>query len=177
MNNRVEIFSDKFKSIKLSFMGVFMTILSLLILLFGFSTDNILYTVFISIIALIGIIFFGLTTFFYIKNIFINEPILILENDGFYDNSSISSLKNSLINWNSVDRIEYMPLMNQGMVSIFLKDEKMYLDRLSLLKKSLTKINIAMGYGEITINMNQIQNIDGIKLAEIMNEYLNIHHN
>ncbi|WP_394020348.1 STM3941 family protein [Anaerococcus cruorum] len=86
-------------------------------------------------------------------------------------------MKNSLINWNSVDRIEYMPLMNQGMISIFLKDEKMYLDKLSLLKKSLTKINIAMGYGEITINMNQIQNMNGIKLAETMNEYLNIHHN
>lgn len=70
-----------------------------------------------------------------------------------------------------------MPLMNQGMISIFLKDEKMYLDKLSLLKKSLTKINIAMGYGEITINMNQIQNTNGIKLAETMNEYLNIHHN
>lgn len=86
-------------------------------------------------------------------------------------------MKNSLINWNSVDRIEYMPLMNQGMISIFLKDEKMYLDKLSLLKKSLTKINIAMGYGELTINMNQIQNMNGIKLAETMNEYLNIHHN
>lgn len=70
-----------------------------------------------------------------------------------------------------------MPLMNQGMISIFLKDEKMYLDKLSLLKKSLTKINLAMGYGEITINMNQIQNMNGIKLAETMNEYLNIHHN
>lgn len=70
-----------------------------------------------------------------------------------------------------------MPLMNQGMISIFLKDEKMYLDKLSLLKKSLTKINLAMGYGEITINMNQIQNMNGIKLAETMIEYLNIHHN
>ncbi|WP_394011766.1 STM3941 family protein [Anaerococcus cruorum] len=76
-------------------------------------------------------------------------------------------MKNSLINWNSVDRIEYMPLMNQGMISIFLKDEKMYLDKLSLLKKSLTKINLAMGYGEITINMNQIQNMNGLNWLKL----------
>lgn len=41
MNNRVEIFSDKFKSIKLSLMGIFMTVLSMFILLFGFSIGNI----------------------------------------------------------------------------------------------------------------------------------------
>lgn len=41
MNNREEIFSDKFKSIKLSLMGIFMTVLSMFILLFGFSIGNI----------------------------------------------------------------------------------------------------------------------------------------
>lgn len=86
MNNRVEIFSDKFKSIKLSLMGIFMTVLSMFILLFGFSIGNILFTMLTTIIALFGIIFFCVTTFFYIKNILINKPILILENDGFYDN-------------------------------------------------------------------------------------------
>ncbi|WP_394011767.1 hypothetical protein [Anaerococcus cruorum] len=86
MNNRVEIFSDKFKSIKLSLMGIFMTVLSMFILLFGFSIGNILFTMLITNIALFGIIFFCVTTFFYIKNILINKPILILENDGFYDN-------------------------------------------------------------------------------------------
>lgn len=86
MNNRVEIFSDKFKSIKLSLMGIFMTVLSMFILLFGFSIGNILFTMLITIISLFGIIFFCATTFFYIKNILINKPILILENDGFYDN-------------------------------------------------------------------------------------------
>lgn len=86
MNNRVEIFSDKFKSIKLSLMGIFITVLSMFILLFGFSIGNILFTMLITIISLFGIIFFCVTTFFYIKNILINKPILILENDGFYDN-------------------------------------------------------------------------------------------
>lgn len=61
--------------------------------------------------------------------------------------------------------------MNQGMVSIFLKDQKEYLDKLSLFKRLLIKMNINMGYGEITINMNQIQNMDGAELAQIMNEY------
>ena len=96
---------------------------------------------------------------------------MILENDGFYENSSILSMKNSLISWDSVRKIKNMPMMGQGMVSIFMKDQDAYLNELPLFKRLITKMNIALGYGEITINMNQIKNLDGEELAKTMNEY------
>ena len=64
-----------------------------------------------------------------------------------------------------------MPMMGQGMVSIFMKDQDAYLNELPLFKRLITKMNIALGYGEITINMNQIKNLDGEELAKTMNEY------
>ena len=76
---------------------------------------------------------------FYIKNIFIIKPNLILENDGFYENSSILSMKNSLISWDTVKNIKNMPMMGQGMASIFLKNQDAYLDKLPLFKRLITK--------------------------------------
>ena len=80
-------------------------------------------------------------------------------------------MKNSLISWDTVNKIKNMPMMGQGMVSIFMKDQDAYLDKLPLFKRLITKMNIALGYGEITINMNQIKDMDGEELTEIMIEY------
>ena len=182
MDNRLEIRSSRLKNIILSLLGILMTSMSAFMLLSGLYGSSlhigsrlyevsILYSIFIILIGLLGTLFFGATTLFYIKNIFIIKPNLILENDGFYENSSILSMKNSLISWDSVRKIKNMPMMGQGMVSIFMKDQDAYLNELPLFKRLITKMNIALGYGEITINMNQIKNLDGEELAKTMNEY------
>ena len=182
MDNRLEIRSSRLKNIILSLLGILMTSMSAFMLLSGLYGSSlhigsrlyevsILYSIFIILIGLFGTLFFGATTLFYIKNIFIIKPNLILENDGFYENSSILSMKNSLISWDSVRKIKNMPMMGQGMVSIFMKDQDAYLNELPLFKRLITKMNIALGYGEITINMNQIKNLDGEELAKTMNEY------
>lgn len=175
MDNRLEIRSSRLKNIILSLLGILMTIMSAIILLAGLYGGNILYNIFIIFIGLFGTLFFGAATLFYIKNIFIIKPSLILENDGFYENSSILSMKNSLIRWDTVKKIKNMSLMGQGMISIFMKDHEAYLEKLPLFKRWLTKMNIALGYGEITINMNQIKNMDGEDLTETMNEYRKNH--
>ena len=100
-----------------------------------------------------------------------SKPVLIINKDGFYENTSMLSMKNSLVNWGSVRKIKNMPMMGQGMVSIFMKDQDAYLAKLTLFKRLVTKMNIRLGYGEITINMNQIKDMDGEELTEIMNEY------
>lgn len=171
MDNRIEIFSGKFNNIKISLMGIFMTIMSAVIILIGFCSGSILYKIFTLIFGAFGVLFFGAATLLCIKNIFVRKPILIIDNEGFYDNSSIASLKNSLISWNSVSKKKNMPMMGQGMVSIFMKDQEAYLDKLPIFKRLITKMNLALGYGEITINMNQIQNMNGEELTQTMNEY------
>lgn len=97
-------------------------------LLDGLCGDSILYDIFTIFIGLFGTLFFGAATLFYIRNIFIIKPVLILENDEFYENSSILYMKNSLISWDTVKKIKNMPMMGQGMVSIFMKDQDAYLD-------------------------------------------------
>ena len=171
MDNRIEIFSGKFNNIKISLMGIFTTIMSAVIILIGFCSGSILYKIFTFIFGAFGVLFFGAGTLFCIKNIFIIKSTLILDNDGFYENSSIVSMKNTLISWDSVSKIKNMPMMGQGMVSVFMKDQEAYLEKLPIFKRLITKMNLALGYGEITINMNQIQNMDGEELTEIMNEY------
>ena len=130
MDNRLEIRSSRLKNIIFSLLSALMTSMALLMLLAGlfggrrFYGDRILYNIYIFLdsifrilIGLFGTLFFGAATLFYIKNIFVNKPTLIINNDGFYENTSIS------------------------------------------------------GYGEITINMNQIKDMDGEELTEIMEEY------
>ncbi len=171
MDNRLEIPSSRLKNIILSLSGTLMTLMSGFMLLAGLYSGSYLYNLFTIIIGLFGTLFFGSATLFYFKNIFVSKPILIINNDGFYDNSSILSMKNSLISWDSVRKIKNMPIMGQGMVSIFMKDQDAYLAKLPLFKRLITKMNIALGYGEITINMNQIKDMDGEELTEIMIEY------
>ena len=184
MDNRLEMRSSRLKNIIFSLLGILMTIMSAFLLLaglFGGSSlygDRILYniytflcSIFRFLIGLFGTLFFGAGTLFCIINIFVNKPTLILENDGFYENSSMLSMKNTLISWDSVSKIKNMPMMGQGLVTIFLKDKNEYLDKLSLFKRLLTMMNIGMGYGEITISMIQIENMDGEELTEIMEEY------
>lgn len=184
MDNRLEIRSSRLKNIIFSLLSALMTSMAVFLLLAGlfggrrFYGDRILYNIYIFLysifrilIGLFGTLFFGAGTLFCIKNIFKSKPTLILENDGFYENSSMLSMKNTLISWDSVRKIKNMPMMGQGLVTIFLKDQDAYLDKLSLFKRLLTKMNIGMGYEEITISMNQIENMDGEELTEIMNEY------
>lgn len=168
----MEIYSSKLKAIKLSLMSIFMVACSLFSIILGLDKKNIFLMPLLIFTGIIGTLFFGMTTLFYLKNIFFRTPILTLTQDGFYDSSSVLSMKNRLISWDIVYRIEYRSLMNQGMVAIFLKDKDFYLEGVSSLKRRLTKININMGYGEITINMSQIKDISGPELATIMNEYL-----
>ena len=171
MDNRLEIRSSRLKNLIFSLLSIFMTSLAVFMLLSGLYEGNILYAIDLIFIGLIGTLFFGAATLFYFKNIFVSKPILIINNDGFYDNSSILSMKNSLISWDSVRKIKNMPIMGQGMVSIFMKDQDAYLYKLPLFKRLITKMNIRLGYGEITINMNQIKDMDGEELTEIMIEY------
>ena len=184
MDNRLEIRSSRLKNIIFSLLSALMTSMALLMLLAGLYGGSRLYggrilysiliildSIFFISIGLFGTLFFGAATLLYIKNIFVNKPTLIINNDGFYENTSISSMKNSLISWDKVKKIRNMPMMGQGMVSIFMKDQDAYLDKLPVFKRLITKMNIKLGYGEITINMNQIKNMDGEELTEIMNEY------
>ena len=48
-------------------------------------------------------------------------------------------MKNSLISWDTVKKIKNMPMMGQGMESIFLKNQDAYLDKLPLFKRLITK--------------------------------------
>ena len=184
MDNRLEMRSSRLKNIIFSLLSTLMTSMAVLMLLSGlyeasrlyggrilYSIFIILDSIFLILIGLFGTLFFGAATLFYIKNIFVNKPTLIINNDGFYENTSISSMKNSLISWDKVKKMKNMPMMGQGMVSIFMKDQDAYLDKLPVFKRLITKMNIKLGYGEITINMNQIKDMDGEELTEIMEEY------
>ena len=109
MDNRLEIRSSRLKNLIFSLLSIFMTSLAVFMLLSGLYEDNILYAIDLIFIGLIGTLFFGAAILIYIRNIFIIRPVLILENDGFYENTTILSMKNSLISWDEVKKIKNMP--------------------------------------------------------------------
>ena len=89
MDNRLIIPSSRFKNIILSLAGILMTLMSGFLLLIVYYSGSILYNIFTLIFGVFGVLFFGPATLFSIKNIFVSKPVLIINKDGFYENSSI----------------------------------------------------------------------------------------
>lgn len=79
MDNRLEIRSSRLKNLILSLLGILMTMMSGFMLLAGLFGGSILYGILIIFIGLFGTLFFGAATLFYIKNIFVSKPVLIIE--------------------------------------------------------------------------------------------------
>ena len=111
--------------------------------------------VFIDVLALTVIVFFGAVGMFSIKKIFDYKPGLTVNRKGLVDNSSGLSL--GTIYWSEVDRIEQIRFGKQKFVSIYLKDPENFLDNKKILKKILYRINMKMCGTPATISANNLK--------------------
>ncbi|MFC0515196.1 STM3941 family protein [Mucilaginibacter angelicae] len=83
------------------------------------------------------IIFFGFTTFFFLKKMSDKKPGLIINNEGIYDNSSVG-----LIPWSDITRFSISSVMNQQFLVIGLKDPEQYITaQTNLFKKKSFDFN------------------------------------
>lgn len=125
-------------------------------------------------IALIGVIFFGTCTIFAFLKLFDIKPALILDQNGFIDNSSMTTLGQKIL-WKDVKSIESYSLHNQNIIKVLLKDPVKYIENTKWFHKRLIlKLNLSLSGTPVNISANSLQ-ITFKELQKLLNEQKNKH--
>jgi hypothetical protein len=94
------------------------------------------------IIAFLAIGFFGLCFLYALYRITVRRPALSLEREGILDNASAVSA--GLVRWEEIERIYTSSLQGQQFVSISVKDQERFLQRMHGFKAKLMQLNIGL---------------------------------
>ncbi|MGG5330906.1 STM3941 family protein [Enterococcus sp. AZ163] len=168
MKEEYIVYQSKIKQIGLSFLGLLMVTVCLFVLLAG-----VVETQYLMIgIGLIGGLFFGACEIFILKQVFVGKKLVVLTSEGFYDYSSALATKDRLIPWSGIEKIENKSMAGQTFVSAYLKEPDPILSQLSTFQKKAISANVAMGFGEINVNLQSAKNCTNDDLLSRMNRYL-----
>lgn len=105
------------------------------------------------IAAYVGVPFFGLCFAYLVYRLISPKPSLIVDERGIYDNAS--ALGAGWIRWEEIEEMYAFEYRGQTMLGIIPKDEEEILGRLSLLKRSVMRINTALPGVECPVNIPQ----------------------
>ena len=99
-------------------------------------------------------VFFLITassTVYFIKQLFVKEPLIEICDDYLFDNSSAISL--GKINWDDIERA----YIKGGFLNIKLKNPGVYFHDKNWIQMLLIKANIKLGYGDVCISTQRFQ--------------------
>lgn len=85
------------------------------------------------------------------KQIFSKEPLIVICDEYFYDNSSAISL--GKIPWSEMERV----YIRGGFLNIKLKNPKPYLEKKNWLQMLMIKGNYKLGYGDVCISTERFK--------------------
>lgn len=120
----------------------------------------------IKIAALVGVIFFGYCTLFYIKRNQENTNLVVVDKNGITDNSTVMSV--GFIPWEDIESIYINSMLNNKFILVKVKDEGKYINKMSLWKQKLMLANKKMGYEIIAITLNST----GVQPEKFLQEIL-----
>ncbi len=154
---------DKNQVIKLSLVGLGFLLIGMICLINGNG-----FFMFIGLVITLAAFYFVFAT---IRNATFDVEVLTLTNMGFDDNSSEMSV--GFIPWEAVEDISAIKIggrFTKPIISVKIASE--YLDALDITTKKLSKVNNAMGFGEVNISL-QLLKESHIEVLETMVNYLN----
>ena len=122
----------------------------------------------IKIIGYISIAFFGFCAVYLGMKIFDKKPGLIIDAEGFTDNSSGASAGKVL--WKDVKEISVQEVMNQKFIMLKMKNPELYLQReKNPIKKRMMELNYKLYQTPVNITANGLK-IGFESLYELINE-------
>ena len=124
------------------------------------------------IVGIAGILFFGGIGLILIKKILEKEPGLVLNKDGFIDNSS--ALSAGFVPWSNVKMLGLLSFSGQQFIAIKLHDARDFLERGNAIQKMLKRKNLKMTEADILISAN-ILPINAEDLLKQFEEYLQVY--
>ena len=93
----------------------------------------------------------ALCTLYFIRQLFVKEPLIEICDDYLFDNSSAVSL--GKINWDDIERA----YIKGGFLNIKLKNPGVYFHDKNWIQMLLIKANLKLGYGDVCISAQTLQ--------------------
>lgn len=115
------------------------------------------------VVGLLCTVFFGLCVAVFIFQLFDAKPRIIIDDAGILDRT----LGVGLIPWTEITNTYLGSISGNDFICLELKDEALWVNKLSAIKRGLTKGNKALGYGSLNINLSGVK-ADAQVILEIM---------
>ncbi len=123
---------------------------------------------FILAVSIICIVFFGLCAGVGFKKLFDKTPGLILNHEGFIDNSS--GIAAGRILWSEVTGIGQYQVQRTKFVAVYLRNPEIYVNRGNALKRMINRANLKLSGTPINISSNSLK-IGFNELLELFEKY------
>ena len=152
------------KQLGLTFLGVLMVATSAAILF---------HPIFLyKLVGIIGVAFFGCCLVFIVYRLIHPKPLLIINEHGFCDHSSLSST--GFFSWDCVENISLSVYWSQTFVSVAIKQEAELSHFPQKYQNVLLKANKSLGFPAVNITLNAAKEKPA-DVLEIMARYFHAH--
>ncbi|WP_078119463.1 STM3941 family protein [Thiosocius teredinicola] len=124
---------------------------------------------FVQIVAVIGVLFFGLCTAYGLRKMFDTTPGMVIDDKGIVDNSS--GVSAGFIPWSDVIGFKVTTMHNQRFLSIEVQNPEKYIEQASGLKRRVVAMNAKFFGGPIHISSNTLK----IRFDDLVERVLEAH--
>jgi|SRR5690625_434302 len=124
------------------------------------------------VVGVVDVAFFGLCLIYYIKEIKENKPVLVISNEGIMDRSSYIGA--GLVRWEDIADIDFVHFSGQTFLGIFTHDPELIINRTSSVKRMLNKLNKGLVEAQVNIPVKNL-NCPAEELIEQINNFWKKH--
>lgn len=160
------------KQLMLLLLAIIMVTLSVAI--FFLNDETSIKRIVMMAIGVIGTLFFSLCLLFILKRFLHPKDILVINEKGFEDNSSLFSV--GFVSWDMVKRVYISNVMSQSFISVEVNNLEKLFENLPKSKIKAIKLNQSLGYPPISITLNSTkENMMEVleKMRGFQEEFLN----
>ncbi|KPE51059.1 STM3941 family protein [Chryseobacterium indologenes] len=155
--NKIEIKGSKAKLVIMFIGALIFVIVGVFLIINPETFFSVIFKniIFIRVIGIVSIIFFGLCFIFLLRMLLMKENNLILDKNGITDNSSYSSV--GMIDWKDITSIKSIDVMSTKFLIINLKDPNKYLISQNSIKRKLLERTFKTYGTPIAISSNALK--------------------
>lgn len=106
-------------------------------------------TLWLGVVGVVTIIFFGLCMIYYVKEVINRKPVLTVSGEGIIDRSSFIGA--GLIKWEEIADIDFINFGGQVFLGIYTHDSKLIINRTTGIKSMLNNVNKGLVDAQVNI--------------------------
>lgn len=135
--NEFIVYPKRGRMILLAFFAFLFVVIGSVFVIIYFTEEDV--SLLMITIGVISVVFFGFCLIYYIKEIIVYKPILIISNEGIRDRSSF--LGAGLVRWEDIRDINFVDFGGQVFLGIFTYDPNLIINRSTSIQRMLNQVN------------------------------------